>query len=132
MIGVSILTARTIYIVFLRSVVDYLFPALCQLSKTATQPLEKFQNKVMWFILDCSAYTRIVNMLSELKLTSLVDKIYANGTYFPLKCRHSPHLAPHYSHIIRAALGPDTPLPPLRPSGRTPVHTVCADFQAHH
>ncbi|KAK7012881.1 hypothetical protein SK128_016650, partial [Halocaridina rubra] len=43
--GVSIPVARTLYILLLRSVVDYLSPALCQLPKPALEPLEKFQNR---------------------------------------------------------------------------------------
>ncbi|XP_045123073.1 uncharacterized protein LOC123511337 [Portunus trituberculatus] len=124
--GVSIPVAKTIYIVFLRSLVDYLSPALCHLSKTSLQPLEKFQNKVMQFILGCPASTRIVNMLSELNLKPLVDRIYTNVTYFSIKCLRSPHLAPHYSCVIRAALDPVTPRLSLRPGGRTLVCTVCA------
>ncbi|XP_076035376.1 uncharacterized protein LOC143021653 [Oratosquilla oratoria] len=127
--GVSIPVARTIYIMFLRSVIDYLSPALCQLPKTALQPLEKFQNRVMRFILGCPASTRIVNMLTELNLTPLVDRIYANVTYFSIKCLCSPHLAPHYSNVILAALNPDMPRPHLRPGGRNLIRTVCADFQ---
>ncbi|KAK7067457.1 hypothetical protein SK128_005660, partial [Halocaridina rubra] len=43
--GVSIPVARTLYILLLRSVVDYLSPALCQLPRPALEPLEKFQNR---------------------------------------------------------------------------------------
>ncbi len=39
--GISIPVARTIYITFLRSVVDYLSLALVQLPRTALEPLEK-------------------------------------------------------------------------------------------
>lgn len=127
--GVSIPVARNIYIAFLRSVVDYLSPALCQLPKTSLEPLEKFQNRVMRFILGCPSSTRIVNMLSELNLTPLVSRIYSNVTFFSVKSLHSPHLAPHYSQVIRAALDLNTPRPRLRPAGRNLVRTVCADLR---
>lgn len=127
--GVSIPVLNTIYIMFLRSVIDYLSPALCQLSRTALQPLEKFQNRVMRFILGCPASTRTVNMLCEIKLTPLVDRIYANVTYSSVKCLHFPHLAPHYSNVILAALNPDLPRPLLRSGGRNLVRVVCADFR---
>ncbi|XP_045133135.1 uncharacterized protein LOC123517195 [Portunus trituberculatus] len=45
--GISIPVARTIYVSFIRSVVDYLSPALIQLPKSCLQPLEVFQNKAM-------------------------------------------------------------------------------------
>lgn len=73
--------ARTPYMLFLQSVVDYLSPALCQLPRKALEPLEKFQNRVMRFIQGCPLSTRIVNMKTELKLPPL-DRIYANITYF--------------------------------------------------
>ncbi|XP_064104978.1 uncharacterized protein LOC135214534 [Macrobrachium nipponense] len=53
--GVSILVTRTIYITLILSVVDYLSPALCQLSRSTLQPLEKFQNQAMSLILGCPA-----------------------------------------------------------------------------
>ena len=127
--GVSIPVLKTIYILFLRSVIDYLSPALCQLSRTALQPLDRFQNRVMRFILGCPASTRTVNMLSELQLMPLADRIYANVTYLSVKCLHSPGLAPHYSNVILAALNPDLPTPLLRPGGRNLIRMVCADFR---
>jgi len=51
--GVSIPVARNIYTAFIRSVVDYLSPALSQLSRTVLDPLENFQNKIMRCILGC-------------------------------------------------------------------------------
>ena len=128
--GVSIPVARTLYKLFLRSVIDYLSPALVQLPRKALEPLEKFQNRVMRFILGCPLSTRIVNMQSELELPPLVDRIYANITYFSVKCLHSPHLAPHYSAVIKTSLTPDAPRLPLRPGGRNLVKAVCDNFCA--
>lgn len=51
--GVPIPVAKTIYIAFFRSVVDYLSPAFCQLSKTVLQPLKKFRNQAIRLILGC-------------------------------------------------------------------------------
>jgi len=130
--GISIPLARTIYIAFIRSVIDYLSPALSQLSKTSLQPLEKFQNKVMRYILGCPTSTRIVNMLTELNLPSVVERIHANVSCLSVKCLHSPHLAPHYSHVLRASLDPATPRPPLRPGVRTLVSTVCSTLHRLH
>ena len=78
--GISIPVARTIYIAFIRSVVDYLSPALIQLPRAALEPLEKFQNAAMRVILGCPMSTRIVNMQSELRLPPLVERIYSNVT----------------------------------------------------
>lgn len=104
--GVDIHIAKIIYTLFLLSVIDYHSPALCQLLPASLEPLEKFQNRVMRFILVCSASTKIVNMLSELNLSPLVDRIYTNVTYFTVKCLRSPHLTPHCSNVIRAVLLP--------------------------
>ena len=82
----------------------------------------------MRFILGSPASTRIVNMLSELDLTPLVDRIYANVSYLTVKCLHSPHQAPHYSSVILAALNPDVPRPLLRVGGRNLIRTVCNDL----
>ena len=126
--GVSIPVARTIYITFIRSVVDYLSPALCQLSRTVLQPLEKFQNRAMRLILGCPGSTRIVNMQQELHLPPLVDRIYANATYFTIKCLHYPHISPHYCHIIQTSLDPAAPRPQLRPGGQSLVRTVTSSI----
>ena len=60
--GVSIPMARTLYILFLRSVVNYLSHALGQLPRKALKLLDKLQNQVMRFILGCPLSTRIVNI----------------------------------------------------------------------
>ena len=127
--GISIPVAKTIYILFLRSVIDYLSPALCQLPKTSLEPLDKFQNRVMRFILGCPLSTRVVNMQAELDLPPLVERIYANVTYFSIKCLHFPQLAPHYSSIIRTSLLPDTPRLVLRPGGLNLVRKVCDNIR---
>ncbi|XP_068229696.1 uncharacterized protein [Palaemon carinicauda] len=127
--GVSIPVARTIYIAFIRSVIDYLSPALCQLSRSTLQPLEKFQNQAMRFILGCPASTRIVNMQHELRLPPLVERIYPSVTYFSIKCLYYLHLSPHYSNIIRTSLDLDAPRPQLRQGGCTLVSTVCSSIR---
>ncbi|XP_064120882.1 uncharacterized protein LOC135225541 [Macrobrachium nipponense] len=127
--GVSIPVARNIYIAFIRSMIDYLSPALCQLSRSTLQLLEKFQNQAMRFILGCPASTRIVNMQHELRLPPLVKRIYSNVTYFSIKCLYYPHLSPHYSNIIRTSLDLDAPRPQLRQGGRTLVSTVCSSIR---
>ncbi|XP_050709605.1 uncharacterized protein LOC126994322 [Eriocheir sinensis] len=127
--GVSIPVARTIYITFIRSVVDYLSPALCQLSRATLQPLEKFQNQAIRLILGCPVSTRIVNMQRELQLPPLVDRIYTNVTYFSIKCLHRPHLSPHFSHVIETSLDPAAPRPLHRSGGHTLVSTVSSNIQ---
>ncbi|KAG0697148.1 hypothetical protein GWK47_026402 [Chionoecetes opilio] len=62
----------------------------------------------MRFILGCPLSTRIINKQSELALPPLVQKIYANVTYFSVKCLHSPYPAPHFSAVIRTSLDPDS------------------------
>lgn len=132
--GISIPLARTVtvYATFIRLVLDYLSPALCQLSRTCLEPLEKFQNRVMRYILGCSTSTRIVNMLTELNLPSVVERIHANVSCFSVKCLHSPHLAPHYSQVLRATLDSAAPRPPLRPGVRTLINIVRCTLQRLH
>ncbi|KAK3893261.1 hypothetical protein Pcinc_002945 [Petrolisthes cinctipes] len=60
--GISIPVVRTIYFAFIRSVVDYLSPALIQLPRATQETLDKFQNRAMRIILGCPMSTRIVNM----------------------------------------------------------------------
>ncbi|MPC47626.1 hypothetical protein E2C01_041378 [Portunus trituberculatus] len=119
--GISIPLARTIYVTFICSVIDYLSPALIQLPKTSLYPLDKFQNKVMRFILGCSSSTRIVNMLSELKLPFLVDRIHSNVASFTIRSLCTPHLALHYSHVVRTAMGLNARLPQIYHGGRNLV-----------
>lgn len=127
--GVSIPVARTIYITFIRSVIDYLSPALVQLPKTTLEPLDKFQNTVMRLILGCPMSTRIVNMLSELNLPPLIERIHSNVAYFTVKCLHFPHLSPHYSQVIRTFLQLRPRIPPLQPGGRALIKTVSSQLQ---
>ncbi|XP_076057288.1 uncharacterized protein LOC143034828 [Oratosquilla oratoria] len=127
--GVSIPVARTIYITFIRSVVDYLSPALTQLSKTTLQPLEKFQNQAMRLILGCPTTTRIVNMQQELCLPPIVERIYSNVTYFTIKCLHYPHLSPHFCHTIQTSINLAEPRPQLRPGGCSLVLNISSNIR---
>ncbi|MPC45608.1 hypothetical protein E2C01_039313 [Portunus trituberculatus] len=45
--GISIPVAKTIYITFIRSVIDYLSPVLIQLPRAALEPLYIFQKRAM-------------------------------------------------------------------------------------
>ncbi|KAK3889118.1 hypothetical protein Pcinc_006860 [Petrolisthes cinctipes] len=122
--GISIPVARTIYIAFIRSVVDYVSPALIQLSRATLKTLEIFQNRAMRIILGCPMSTRIVNMQRELRLPPLIDRIYCNITCFTVKCLHFPHLSPHYSQLVRTSLRPNSPVPPILPAERTLIRSV--------
>ncbi|XP_050706751.1 uncharacterized protein LOC126992111 isoform X3 [Eriocheir sinensis] len=122
--GISIPVARTIYITFIRSVVDYLSPALVQLPRTTLEPLEIVQKRAMRVILRCPMSTRIENMQCELRLPPLVEIIYSNVTRLTVKCLHFPHLSPHYSQLIRMSLGPARPVPPILPAGRALIRSV--------
>ena len=128
--GISIPVARTVYITFIRSVVDYLSPALIQLPRTALEPLEKFQNRAMRVILGCPVSTRIVNMQRELCLSPLVERIFSNVTRLSIKCLHFPHLSPHYSQLLRTSLGPNSRVPPILPGGRALIKSVCSSLRS--
>ncbi|MPC18494.1 hypothetical protein E2C01_011379 [Portunus trituberculatus] len=122
--GIFIPIGRTIYITFIRSVVDPVSPALIQLPKTALEPIENFQNKAMRIILGCPMSTKIVNMQHELGLSPLIERIHTNVACFTVKCLHFPHISPHYSLLIRTSLTPNSPLPPLLPVGRVFIQRV--------
>ena len=122
--GISIHVARTIYVTFIRSVIDYFSPALIQIPTSALGPLEKFQNRVMRIILGCPMSTRIANMQKELFLSPLIDRIHANVTCSTVKCLHLPHLSPHYSQVVRRSLDPPFPTSDTLPGGRTLVNNV--------
>ena len=124
--GISIPVATAIYVTFIRSVVDYLSPALSQLPRASLQPLETFQNEAMRVILGCHVSTRIVNMRTELNLPPITERIYSMVTCFTLKCLHSPRITPYYSQVIRHALGQRPRVPPIQPGGRTLVRTICS------
>ena len=122
--GISIPVARTVYLTFIRSLVDYLSPALIHLPRSALEPLEVFQNQVLRVILGCPLSTRIVNMQTELQIPSLVERIYSNVTCLTVKCLHLPHLSPHFTALVRDTLGPAPPALPLLPSGRRLLKSV--------
>lgn len=128
--GISIPVARTVYIAFIRSVIDYLSPALIQLPQEALKPLEKFQNKAMRLILGCPVSTRIVNMATELSLPPVIDRIYATVTRVTLKCLHYPQVVPHFSRTVRTALQPHSRPPPLQAGGRLLIKTVASLLQS--
>ena len=127
--GISIPVARTIYIAFIRSVIDYLSPALIQLPQVSLKPLEKFQNKAMRLILGCPASTRVVNMQTELNLPPITERIYATVTRVTLKCLHHSQIVPYYSQTIRNALQPRSRIPPLQAGGRLLIKTVSTLLQ---
>ena len=68
-------------------------------------------------------------MQTELELPPLVERIYANVTYFSVKCLYSPHLAPHFSAVIRTSLDPDAPRLPLRPGSHNLINAVCDNLR---
>ncbi|KAG0719580.1 hypothetical protein GWK47_050151 [Chionoecetes opilio] len=84
----------------------------------------------MRFILGCPLSTHIVNMQSELDPPppTLVERIYANVTYFTVKCLHFPYLAPHLSGVIKTSLDPNASGIPLQPFGQNLVNTVCINL----
>lgn len=92
----------------------------------APELVENVQNRVMQFILRCSASTWVVNMQSELNLTQIFGSPI---TYLSIRCPNSPHLALHYSSVISEALDPDTPRPHLRLGGCNLINSVCASLQ---
>ena len=85
----------------------------------------------MRLILGSPTSTRIANMQTELNLPPLIERIYANVTCLSVRCLSSPHLAPHFSHILRASLQPDAPRHHLRPGARILITTVSSILRRH-
>lgn len=71
-------------------------------------------------------------MLTELSLSSDVERIHANVSSFTVKCLQFPHLALHYSYVLRASLDPVAPSLPLRSGVRTIVSLVFSSLQHLH
>ncbi|XP_045134471.1 uncharacterized protein LOC123518031 [Portunus trituberculatus] len=86
----------------------------------------------MRFILGCPSSTRIVNMLTELKLPFLADRIHSNVTSLTTTCLHTPHLALHYTHVVRTAMGPNARLPRIHHGGRNLIKHVCSLLHSLH
>ena len=129
--GISIPVARTSYVTFIRSVIDYLSPALIQLPKSSLQPLETFQKKAMRVILGCSLSTRVVNMQAELNISPIIDRITYIMTRLTAKCLHSPRLAPHYGRVVRRAVieQPQRIPSPLQHGSKRLIKTICTNLQ---
>ena len=96
--GVSIPLARSFYIMYIRSLLDYHAIHLSLLPTASLKPLEKVQNMAMRIILHCPMTTRIVNMLHELNLSTVTDRVHMLGTSFGAQClAHFPSPAPAFT-----------------------------------
>ena len=83
--GINITYARTFYLHFIRSVVDYHALHLVTIPPKQLNSLEVVQNEAMRIILGCPKSTRIVNMRKELGLPSLSERIALLNTMFCVK-----------------------------------------------
>lgn len=73
--GASVAVLRTMYISYVRSLIDYAAPALIGLGKNKLAKLETFQNDAMRIILGCPKTAKVINLRHELNLPSLADRI---------------------------------------------------------
>ena len=83
--GANVKICRTFYLAYVRSVVDYHALHLCSRTAGELKKLETIQNEALRIILGCPISTRVVNMQTELNLTSLADHIKKVATLYGLK-----------------------------------------------
>ena len=74
-LGASVSILRTMYIAYVRSVIDYAAPALANFDKGRLRKLEIIQNEAMRIILGCPKSTKVSNMRLELGIDAIVDRI---------------------------------------------------------
>ena len=87
--GANVKICRMFYLSYIRSLVDYHALHLITRPSHELEQLEKVQNAALRIILHCPMSTRIVNMLSELNITSLRDHIFSAATLYGLKTLQS-------------------------------------------
>ena len=78
--GASVAVLRTMYVSYVRSLVDYAAPALIGLGKVRLTKLEVIQNEAMRIILGAPTTAKVVNLRQELNLPSLADRIHEINT----------------------------------------------------
>ena len=83
--GASVAVLRTMYLAYIRSVIDYAAPALICFGKCKLAKLETIQNEAMRVILGCPTTVKITNMRMELGLTSVSDRIREINTAIGLR-----------------------------------------------
>ena len=103
-VGINVNIARTFYLLYIRSLIDYNALHLASLSDSLLDTLETVQNTAMRLILGCPMSTRIVNMRLELKLPTLTERIKSVATMFGVKCVKQPSNSPKFSNDLTQAL----------------------------
>lgn len=84
-LGASVSVLRTMYIAYVRSVIDYAAPVLANYDKGRLNKLELIQNEAMRIILGCPKSTKVSNMRLELGLHSIMDRIKELNTVHGLR-----------------------------------------------
>lgn len=113
-IGVSMPIARTFYLFFIQSIINYHALYLCSILDHYLTRLDKLQNKAMRLILGCPVATWIFNMKKELHLPSMPDRVKTLGTTIAVKCISTPQLASHFVSLLQEELS--------RPTGNLLTH----------
>ena len=102
--GLNVKLARTFYLAFIRSIIDYHALHLAGYTEKAIKPLETVQNEAMRLILGCGGSTRIVNMRLELNLPSIYERIVLINTMFGVSVLRHNGPARKSEHNLRAQL----------------------------
>lgn len=130
--GANVKICRMFYLTYIRSLVDYHALHLITRPPRELQQLEKVQNDALRIILNCPRTTRIVNMLTELNITSLRDHICRTATLYGLKALHSTpekyssnNYGPVLYNIIQNRINGDANQRPTNPV------TLCQSSNTH-
>ena len=103
-IGLNVKLAKSFYLAFIRSVIDYHALHLAGYSEWALKPLETVQNEAMRLILGCPISTRIVNMRLELNLPTIYERISLTNTMFGVSLLRRNGPARRSEHNLRTQL----------------------------
>ena len=128
--GANINMCRTFYLAYIRSLVDYHALHLCKRPVRELDALEKVQNEAMRIILGCPVTTRVVNMLCELRLTTLTDHIRKTAAIFGIKVLQNAQL-----HCILYPRQTDSHIPScsLRDMNHTTsISAILHNYIYHH
>ena len=115
--GVSVPIARNFYVMYIRSLLDYHAIHLSLLPPDKLKPFEKIQNSSMRIILHSPVSTRIINMLAELNLIPIAERINSLSVSFSTQCLAAfPSPASTFTGLLVDALSDRTALPRINRS----------------
>lgn len=126
--GISIHVARTVYITFIRSIIDFYSPLLIQFPSTSLKPLETFQNRILRTILGCPITINVSHMQAELRIPSITTRIMTTMSCLTSKCLFFPFRVPHFTRLLKKTIAGDSCTTHLHPGGRRLLCTMATAY----